>query len=126
MGEALAARLPAENENEGVRQVQFPHSLVRAAIYADLSPARRTALHLSAARLMAGTVALAHRVAAAASPDAALAAELTELAEAEAAAGLHASAARHFISAADLSAEPALRHDRVLVACTSWTAPAGP
>ena len=80
LGEAVAARLLAENHDEGVRQVQFPHPLVRAAIYADLSPARRAALHLSAARLTAGTVALSHRVAAAAGPDAALAAELAELA----------------------------------------------
>ena len=54
LGEAVAARLLAENHDEGVRQVQFPHPLVRAAIYADLSPARRAALHLSAARLTAG------------------------------------------------------------------------
>jgi ATP/maltotriose-dependent transcriptional regulator MalT len=120
LGEALAARLLAENHDEGVRQVQFPHPLVRAAVYADLSPARRAALHLSAARLTAGTVALAHRVAAAAGPDAGLAAELTELAGAESAGGLHASAARFYISAADLSAEPGPREDRLLAACILW------
>jgi len=120
LGEAVAARLLAENHDEGVRQVQFPHPLVRAAIYADLSPARRAALHLSAARLTAGTAALAHRVAAGAGPDAALAAELTEVAGAESASGLHASAARYYISAADLSAEPGLREDRLLAACTLW------
>ena len=90
LGEALAARLLAENHEEGVRQIRFPHPLVRAAIYADLSPARRAALHLSAARLTAGNVALSHRVAAAAGPDATLAAELAELAEAESAGGLYA------------------------------------
>jgi len=120
LGGALAARLLAENHDEGVRQVQFPHPLVRAAIYADLSPARRAALHLAAARLTAGAVALSHRVAAAAGPDAAVAAELTQLAEAESAGGLHASAARHLISAAGLSAEPALREERLLAACTLW------
>ena len=120
LGEALAARLLTENNDEGVRQVRFPHPLVRAALYSDLSPARRTALHLAAARLTAGADALSHRVAAAAGPDAALAAELAERAGTESAGGLHASAARHLISAADLSAEPALREDRLLAACTLW------
>jgi len=120
LGEAVAARLLAENHDDGVRQVQFPHPLVRAAIYADLSPAQRAALHLSAARLTAGAVALSHRVAAAAGPDADLAAELAEAARASAAEGMHAAAAGHLISAADLSAEPALREDRLLAACTLW------
>ena len=120
LGEALAARLLAENHDEGVRQVQFPHPLVRAAIYSDLSPALQAELHLSAARLTAGAVALSHRVAAAAGPDAALAAELAELAAAESASGLYASAAGHLISASDLSAEPALREEWLLAACTLW------
>jgi DNA-binding CsgD family transcriptional regulator len=120
LGEAVAARLLAESHGEGARQVRFPHPLVRAAIYADLSPARRAALHLAAARLTAGTVALSHRVAAAAGPDAVLAAELAELAGAESAGGLHTSAAGHLMSAADLSEEPALREDRLLTACTLW------
>ena len=126
LGEALAARLLTENNDEGVRQVRFPHPLVRAALYSDLSPARRTALHLAAARLTAGADALSHRVAAAAGPDAALAAELAERAGTESAGGLHASAARHLISAADLSAEPALREDRLLAACTLWLRRRGP
>lgn len=120
LGEAAAAKLLAENHDAGVRQVQFSHPLVRAAIYADLSPARRAALHLRAARRAAGAVALSHRVAAAAGPDAELAAELAELAGVESAGGLHASAAGHLISAADLSAEPELREDRLLAACTLW------
>jgi ATP/maltotriose-dependent transcriptional regulator MalT len=120
LGEAVAARLLAENHDDGIRQLQFPHPLMRAAIYADLSPARRAAFHLSAARLTAGAVALSHRVAAAAGPDAELAAELAEVARAAAAGGMHATAAGHLISAADLSAEPALREDRLLAACTLW------
>ena len=118
--EAVAARLLAENHEDGVRQVRFPHPLVRAAIYADLSPARRAVLHTRASRLTAGTAALSHRVAAAAGPDAVLADELAELAEAERADGVHASAAAHLISAADLSAEQALREDRLLAACILW------
>ena len=118
--EAVAARLLAENHVDGIRQVRFPHPLVRAAIYADLSPARRAVLHTGASRLVAGTAALSHRVAAATGPDAALADELVEVAEAERADGVHASAAAHLISAADLSTEQALREDRLLAACTLW------
>jgi AAA ATPase domain len=120
LGEALGARLLAENHHEGIRQVEFPHPLVRAAIYDDLSPVRRAALHQSAAQLTAGTVALSHRVAGAAGPDSALAAELAELADTESAGGMHASAASHLMSAADLSADRALREDRLLAACTLW------
>lgn len=97
---------------------------MRAAIYANLSPPRRTALHLAAARLTAGAVALSHRVAAATVPDAALAAELAELAAAESAAGLHAAAAGHLVSGADLSTDPARREDRLLAAYTSGCGPA--
>jgi DNA-binding CsgD family transcriptional regulator len=120
LDEAVTARLLAESHDGDVRQVQFPHPLVRAAIYAALSPARRAALHLSAARLTAGAGALSHRVAAATGPDAALAAELAELAGTESAGGLYASAAGHLLSAADLSADPARREDRLLAACTLW------
>ena len=120
LGGALAARLLGEIHGGGGREVQFLHPLVRAAIYADLSPPRRAALHLAAARFTAGAVALSHRVAAAAGPDAGLAGELTKLAGSESATGLHASAASHLLSAADLSTEPALREDRFLAACTLW------
>ena len=120
LGGALAARLLGEIHGGGGREVEFLHPLVRAAIYADLSPPRRAALHLAAARFTAGTVALSHRVAAAAGPDAGLAGELTKLAGSESATGLHASAASHLLSAADLSTEPALREDRFLAACTLW------
>jgi len=123
--EALAGGLKAgllveRHDEEGVHQVQFPHPLVRAAIYSDLSPARRAALHLSAARLTAGAADLAHRAAAASGPDAGLAAELAELAAGESATGHHAAAARHLIIAADLSVEGQLREDRLLAACTVW------
>ena len=121
LGGALTAGLLTErHEEEGVRQIQFPHPLVRAALYADLSPARRTAFHLSAARLVGGASGLAHRVAAASGPDAELAAELEQTAAAESAAGQHASAARHLITAAGLSADRKRREDRLLAACTVW------
>ena len=82
-------------------------------------PARRAALHLSAARFTAGAVALAHRVAAAAArmPPGGRAGGAGR---SGAGRGLHASAARHLINAADLSPEPAPREDRLLAACTVW------
>jgi predicted ATPase len=50
----VAARLPEE--------VEFPHPLVRAAVYDDLSPARRRELHRGCAALSTGVQALQHRV----------------------------------------------------------------
>jgi ATP/maltotriose-dependent transcriptional regulator MalT len=120
LGEAQAAGLLAESYHEGVRQMEFPDPMVRAAIYFGLSPARRVALHTSAARICAGAVALSHRVAATVGPDAALAAELAEAARAESAAGRDAVAADHLMNAANLSPEPALREDRLLSACGLW------
>ena len=45
--------------------VQFTHPLYRAAVYDDLSPTRRQALHHAAAQVLDAGAALAHRVAAA-------------------------------------------------------------
>jgi hypothetical protein len=57
--------------------VTFPHPLVRSAVYDALGPARRSTLHLAAARLVDDEVAvLHHRVAAAPTPDPALADDL--------------------------------------------------
>ena len=62
---------------EGVAsELTFVHPLYRAAIYGDLSPTRRRALHARAAELVAGRARLVHRVAASLGPDDALATEL--------------------------------------------------
>ena len=65
--------------------VTYVHPLYRAAVYDDLSPARRQALHRAAVAVSDPATALWHRVAAADRPDETLASEL----EAEAARARH-------------------------------------
>src|SRR6185312_1421702 len=86
-----------------------PHELVRAAVYADLAPARRHDLHRTAAGLLGGSAGVDHRIAAAVGPDPALAAELTALGRAEADARRWSQAADRLSAAADLSAGPPTR-----------------
>ena len=101
--------------------LSFPHPLVRAAVYEALGPVRRHALHTAAAVLMTDTsTALRHRVAAAAEPDEALAADLTEFADLEARRQSWQSAAAHLVSASRLSADPHEAQRRVLRAVI-WT-----
>ncbi len=88
--------------------VRFAHALVRDAAYASLSPARRRALHRTAAELLeplavsrdgwAGVVAAHWRRAGAPEPAATWA---IRAAEAAGAAGAHDEAARHLTSALD-------------------------
>jgi len=120
LAEAETAGLLTESRHRGIRQVGFQDPVTRAAIYHSLGAVQRAALHSAAARLCAGAAALSHRVAAATGPDAALATELAQVAGAEVAAGRHALAAGNLMNAADLSAEPALREDRLLAAFTLW------
>jgi DNA-binding CsgD family transcriptional regulator len=120
LSEAIAAGLLQEACDAGARHVGFAYPLMRTAVYAMIDPARRAELHALAARLHTGPVALAHQVAAATGPDAGLAAELADLARAESRGGDHASAAEHYLSAASLTARPALRSERAFTACTSW------
>lgn len=83
--------------------VGFAHPLYRAALYADLSPVRRQALHRAAAEALGGAEALAHRAAAADGPDPALADDLAAAAGAEPVRGV---AARHLLDAHAVAAEP--------------------
>ena len=64
--EAVARGLLVADTARHPWTLAFPHPLVRSALYDALGPARRTALHLAAARLVDDEVAvLHHRVAAA-------------------------------------------------------------
>ncbi|MGD9985415.1 helix-turn-helix transcriptional regulator [Pseudonocardia sp.] len=110
LDEAVRAGLLVESG----RDVAFPHQLVRAAVYGDLPPARRHALHRAAAELVDGTAATAHRVAAAVGADPALAAELESQARTDAAARRWRAAADHLLSAADLSPDPTARAARLV------------
>ena len=78
LDEAVKAGLLTEALSDTGHDVVFAHELVRAAVYADLSPARRHALHRAAAAKLDGDVALQHRIAAAVGPDTELATELAD------------------------------------------------
>ena len=98
LDQAVSASLLVE-EGAGT-EVAFAHPLVWSAVYGDSSAARRRELHARAAGLTSGELALAHRVAAAAGPDDALAADLEAAAQqartgarAELAASLYSQAA---------------------------------
>ncbi len=110
---ASAGLLQVDSDQVGTR-LSFPHPLVRAAVYGDLGPARRAALHSRAAELLRGDAALPHRVAAAGPEDPELAEELVTAAAAAAARGARAEAAAHLLSAAHL--DPYERQHRVLQA----------
>ena len=102
--------------------VEVAHPLYRAAIYEDLSPIRRQALHRAAAEFLDPAAALPHRVAAADRVDDELAGELEAAALRSADDGSHGMAATYLLWASSLtSARPAaeerlLRAARILLA----------
>jgi DNA-binding CsgD family transcriptional regulator len=87
---------------EPAHEVRFTHPLYQAAIYDDLPPMTRRALHLAAAALTDPTSALDHRVAAADRTDEALAADL----ERAATTADPTMATARLTAAADLSGSP--------------------
>jgi hypothetical protein len=104
----------------GEHGVAFPHPLVQAAVYHDLGPARRAALHAAAAALAEDeATSLRHRVAAAPTVDPPLAQQLETFAGREAARGAMASAAASLVAASRLSPTPAERQRRLLQAVSS-------
>jgi ATP/maltotriose-dependent transcriptional regulator MalT len=116
LDEATGCGLLEAAHRSGSWEVGFPHPLVRAAVYDDLSPAERSALHARAAAQTSGAASLDHRVAAALVEDPVLAAELETRAGAEAASGAVSAAGQHLLAAARLSPWPADRERRLLEA----------
>jgi DNA-binding CsgD family transcriptional regulator len=113
--EAVKSDLLLTTETVSPWTLSFPHPLVRAAVYDALGPARRHDLHIAAAALVADESSkLRHRVAAAAEPDEALAADLTSFADREAHRQSWESAAAHLVSASRLSPDPQEAQRRVL------------
>ena len=104
--ELMPARIPEE--------VAFPHPLVRAAVYDDLSPSRRRQLHLQCAKLTSGTASLPHRVAATAGADDALAAELAAVGEEQATRGSVTAAAEQLLWAWRIAGSSELRERTLL------------
>jgi DNA-binding CsgD family transcriptional regulator/tetratricopeptide (TPR) repeat protein len=100
--------------------VAFSHPLVQAAVYHDLAPSRRAALHTAAAELADDeAVSLRHRVAAAPTMDAQLAQDLERFARREAVSGAAMTAAAGLVTASRLSPTPAERERRLLEAVSS-------
>ena len=116
LDESVRAGLLDEVLTGTAHHVAFAHELVRAAVYADLPPARRHGLHRAAAALLGGTAGMDHRVAAAIGPDPALAAELTALGRAEVRSRRWRQAADRLTAAADLSGDPEDRAARLVLA----------
>jgi DNA-binding CsgD family transcriptional regulator len=96
--------------------VEIRHPLVRDAIYADTSAARRRMLHAHAAATVSESASWAHRVAALDRPDEGLAAELERLAGQEVGGGHLVQAATYLRWASDISPARADRERRLLTA----------
>jgi DNA-binding CsgD family transcriptional regulator len=96
--------------------VEIRHLLVRDAVYAGITAARRRLLHARAASIVSESASWEHRVAALDQPDEGLAAQLESLAEEEAAGGRLALAGTHLQWASDISPARADRERRLLTA----------
>jgi DNA-binding CsgD family transcriptional regulator len=116
LDKAERAGLLVEQETPSGWVVSFPHLLTRQAVYDDLGAERRRRLHLSAAAIVGGSDALAHRAAAAAGPDAELAADLCTAGAAAADAGQLLLAARYLQQAAAVTGRGPQRDERALAA----------
>jgi DNA-binding CsgD family transcriptional regulator len=96
--------------------VAIRHLLVRDAVYAGITPARRHEMHARAALFVSEAGSWQHRVAALERPDEDLAAELERVAGEEAASGHVALAATYLQWASDISPDQAGRERRLLTA----------
>ena len=102
LDEAIAAQMLTEDPATGL--VGIPHPLMQAAVYQQLGPVRRAALHRRAAEVVEGEPArLHHRVRAAIEPDAELAADLVGLGRRAVVAGDWSRAGEYLVAAARLS-----------------------
>jgi ATP/maltotriose-dependent transcriptional regulator MalT len=113
---AVAAGLADWWPDEPTCPVEIRHLLVRDAIYAGITAARRRLLHARAAAVVGQAASWEHRVAALDQPDEGLAAELERLAGEEAAADRLVLAGTHLQWAADISPALADRERRLLTA----------
>ncbi len=114
LDQAVAAGfLVAQPEPRGLR---FAHELIRRAVYAGMTAARRRSLHRWAGALTDGPESLRHRAAAACETDLPLAAELDAAAAAAAGRGNGGQAAAYLVQAAELGARGPARAGRLLSA----------
>lgn len=124
LDQALTAELLAIVPGRLPDEITFPHPLLRAAVRDDLSPTRRSDLHLRWAEHSSGPDALAHRAAASHGNDDALAAELALSAEAEVAGGRLAAGIERLLWAARIAADRD-RRERALLRAVECTLLAG-
>ncbi len=122
--EALAAELLVLVRTRIPEEVGFRHPLVRAAVYDDLSPKRRHALHLAWASLTAGPASLFHRVAASDGADDALATELVAAGEDEVGAGALSVGIEHLLWASRVADSRQVR-EAALLRAVEWLGVAG-
>lgn len=107
---AIAAGLVSGRPARVGPEIGFVHPLAQAAVYQNLGPSRRAALHRRAADLTGDAPArLEHRLRAAYLPDDGLAAELARVGRRHAAAGLWSDAAARLSQAARLATTGAER-----------------
>lgn len=112
--EAIAAGLLGLVPARIPEEVTFPHPLVRAAVYDDLSPSRRRRLHLACAALTSGPASLPHRVAASPGADDDLATELAGTGEEYVDQGVLAAGAEQLLWASRIAASREVREAALL------------
>ena len=122
--QALAGEMLAVVPGRLPEEVAFPHPLLRAAVYDDLSPARRSNLHLRWAQQSTGAEVLTHRAAASHGGDDELAAELAVAAESEVAEGRLAAGIERLLWASRIAADQG-RSERALLRAVECTLLAG-
>ncbi len=116
MREATAAGLLVSEIGPDGPRVSFTHPLVRAAVYHDIDAVERRRLHRRAGQSLGAGAGLAHRVEAAAGPDATLAGEVERAATDEAASGHPYQAAVGRWKAFELTPPGVQRGERLLSA----------
>lgn len=95
-------------------EVEFVHSLIRAAVYDDLAGSRRRALHAAASRAVDERSALRHRVAAAGEVDRELSRRLCRMAEGELTGGTLPQAAVYLELASRVESDASLANSYLL------------
>ena len=122
---AMAAHLLEARNTINGWTIDFPHTLVRAAVYHNLGPAHRSSLHTAAAGLVEDHEAsLRHRVTAVGGKDPALAEEVSSFGLRKATEGRPAAAARYLLAAARLVPDGP-RHEDFLLASVEYLLLAG-
>ncbi len=113
--ELLDARLMSARHGSDGTQLRFDHALVRSAVYLEIPPGARRALHLRAAATVAGQATVfEHRIAATLNYDDDLADELAQRAAELRADGEYRSGARYMHLSSTVTTNATIREQRWL------------